>query len=234
MKVYCLSAFKHSGKDMIAQYLVESFNATRVSFADPLKDLASDEYGVNRDFFDDPARKESPILDMPVDPQDGFTKMVSEFMAKEFRTFHGKQPLGFEYLNNTFFGVIQGELEPILVPLYHTPRSLAILKGSTNRVVRSNYWVQKAIKTIKDDHEVIGQEVFVISDMRYKSEIAQLKEAFGDDAVTIRINRFDTSPSSDPSELDLVGVKHDYEIENKTTKEEAQRQMGVIVLKDIE
>jgi len=147
MRIYCLSAFKGSGKDLLASYLVESFGAIRVSFADPLKDMASAEFGVDRDAFDDPDRKESPLLNFSVDPQDGFTKIVCEFMVKEFRTFDGKQPLGFEYVNGTFFGVIQGELKPILVPLYHTPRSLAILKGSTNRVVRSNYWVQKAIKT---------------------------------------------------------------------------------------
>ncbi len=233
MKVYALSGFKGSGKDSLASYLMKNFNAWRVSFADPLKDMASLEYGVDRGAFDDPDRKEAPILSLPLDPQDLFTRMVSEFMVKEFRTSTGASVQEFGYVGGKFYGLVD-DWGPKPVKLFHTPRSLAILKGSTNRVVRSNFWVQKAISEIKDRYEDLTSETFVISDLRYNSEIGQLREAFGNDLTTIRINRFEKSPSSDPSEMDLVGVKHDYEIDNTGTLAEAERQMGVIALKDVE
>jgi hypothetical protein len=62
--------------------------------------------------------------------------------------------------------------------------------------------------------------IVVISDLRYKSESQQLTTAFGDELTTIRINRFETSSSKDPSELDLVDCPHDFVVENKGTREE--------------
>jgi hypothetical protein len=207
--IICFSGLKGSGKDTLAAYLIEKYKAVRVSFADPLKDLVAEEYGIDRASLDDPNRKEKPILTLPVEPKDAFTRMVAEFMYKEFAFADGKKANGFFYFGESFMGnrTDLGNQE-----LYHTPRSLAILKGSTNRVVRSDFWVQKACDAIQDNLD--KGSLVVISDLRYKSEMAQLTERFGKEVVFVRINRHKESTSMDPSEMDLVDSKFDYYIDN--------------------
>jgi hypothetical protein len=112
-------------------------------------------------------------------------------------------------------------------PLFHTPRSLAILKGSTNRVADPNYWTNKAFSIIKKNAD--KGKLVVVTDLRYKSEMAQLIERFGKEAVFVRINRFDSSPSQDPSEMDLVGSKFDFYLDNTGTLEETYIQIEQMV-----
>lgn len=224
MKVLAISGWKQGGKDTSAEYLIEKYGATRVSFADPLKDLAAAEYDIPREAFDRPELKEQPILHMPVDPQDKFSKMLSEFMIKEFRTSSGEQPIGFYYNEHgMFLGYMGGQYE-LKSTVYWTPRALAILKGSGNRAVRSDFWVSQAAKMAKERGGVV-----VISDLRYKSEMNQLQAIFGGDLVTIRVQRHDTSPSTDPSERDLDDAKFDYWIQNRGTKEDLYAQLNDIM-----
>src|SRR5665213_2295924 len=100
--IICLSGFKQSGKDTCADYLIKNHKAIRVALADPLKDMVAEEYGIDRASLDDPNRKESPILTMPVEPKDGFSRMIAEFMVKEFRTAGGLQYSDFIYYNGEF------------------------------------------------------------------------------------------------------------------------------------
>jgi len=65
-----------------------------------------------------------------------------------------------------------------------------------------------------------GQQHFVISDLRYNSELTQLRQAFGKDLVTVRVNRFDDCPSQDASERDLDNGTFDVIIENRGTLEQ--------------
>lgn len=197
--IIMISAWKGSGKDTAADYLVKEFGFKRLGFADPLKDLCSSLFNVKRRMFDDAADKESPIMYMPVQAKDGFSKNVTDFMAKEFKT------------GSAF------ESEK-----YWTPRALAILVGSTMRSVNPDFWVEKAISQCQP-----GQK-YVISDCRYKNEIESVKRA-GANVITVRINRFDTSPSDDPSERDLDDYKFDVVINNKGTVTELQQAIKAVV-----
>ena len=107
--VICFGGFKGSGKDSLANYLIEKHNAVRVALADPLKDTVSDMFGIDRISLDDPKRKESPILTMPVDPKDDFSKMIAKFMFKEFRTADGTQPDDFGFSDGKFVGIIDAK-----------------------------------------------------------------------------------------------------------------------------
>ena len=217
MKVLAISGWKGSGKDTLAYYLV-SKGATRVSFADPLKDMVAEEYGIDRVSLDEPALKEKPILSMPVDPKDAYSRMIAEFLVKEFRTSGGLQAANFVYQGEDYYGDTRTGYG--ICRLYWTPRALAILKGSTNRSVRSNYWVQKAIEKVKKSDGLV-----VISDLRYRSEMDQLRQAFGSEVSFVRVERFDVSPSNDPSERDLDGSEFDYRINNRASKENAFQQL---------
>ena len=230
MKVLALSGWKKSGKDTCASYLIDNYDAVRVSFADPLKDMVAAEYGINRSWLDDPEKKEAPLLGLPVNPQDRFSLMIAEFMVKEFRTGGGSQADFFCPSKNKGAFVDQfGGGQTDYLQLYWTPRALAILKGSGNRSVDSSYWVKKAVQQVKDVNKHSTQPYIVISDLRFKSEMAQLKDAFGSDVVFLRVQRFDSSPSSDPSERDLDDTQFDFYVDNKTTKENAFSQLDVIL-----
>jgi len=227
MKILAISGWKKSGKDSLTDYLVGKYNADRVSFAGPLKDkVASDFTEVTRSHCDDQEFKEKPILNLPVEVRDGFGKHLAKFMFKEFRSEDGQIANFFcEELNE---GVFYLDSVPLYKKLYHTHRSLCILEGSVKRSVKSSYWVEQAIKQIIN-YSTGELGIKVITDMRYKSEADQLKEVFGKELVTIRINRFSTSPSSDPSERDMDDYKFDYVIENKGTLTEFYAKIDAIV-----
>lgn len=226
MKLLVFSGFKQSGKDTLANYMIDSHGFQRVAFADPLKDMVADKFDIPRASMDDPERKEAPLHNLPVAPQDPYSLMITKAMFKEFRTRHGKQVDDFyhgEALEG-FTGIIGRDLHR----LYWTPRALCILEGSTNRAVDSSYWVKQAIKRI-EMAELLGVNGIVISDLRYQSEMSQIRTAFGDKATFVRINRFKDSPSSDPSEMNLVDTPHDFEIDNTGEKEAAFGQLESIL-----
>lgn len=104
-----------------------------------------------------------------------------------------------------------------------TPRALAILEGSAKRSVDVSYWVCRAL--------VNGStEDLVISDWRYRSELKQVRDLFDGNVITVRINRFDSSPSNDPSERDLDSADFDWTINNRGTREELFRVLGQIMV----
>jgi hypothetical protein len=211
MGVICFSGWKGSGKDECAKYLIENHNASRVALADPLKDSVAFEFSIARTSLDDPKLKESPILHLPVDPKDAYSKMIAEFLFREFRNKDGKQPTDFGYWNRAFQGTFSAD-EP--GQLYWTPRALAILKGSTNRSVTSSYWTEQAFGDMEAKLKENPNSLITVTDVRYRSELAQFKERFGDKVVFARVNRFNESPSQDPSERDLDGAKFDFYVDN--------------------
>lgn len=197
-KIIALSGWKQSGKDTVANYLVENAGYIRLGFADILKDMVAEQYKIPRTWCDNPEYKELPLDKYRINPQDGFSQMIADFMQKEFKEFGGHK--------------------------YWTPRALCILEGSIKQSVNSGYWVQKVVDYIKEFSEAHSNtpEIckFVISDLRYRSEVDQLREAFGDKLLTCRINRFEDSPSNDPSERDLDKHEFDSSINNIGTLEE--------------
>lgn len=210
MKVIAVSGWKRSGKDTLAEHLILKYAAKRVGFADPLKDTVAKQFDFDRAVMDSSDHKEKPILTLPVIASDGYTKHVISFLYKELRGPNGEVPLNFDFINNEIFGFngLNG------FRLYWTWRALCIQRGSSERVADSSYWVKQAIEKVN------SEQLTVISDTRYKSEMQQLKEAFGDNLVTIRVNRFDSSESEDPSERDLDNYDFDYVIKNTGTLEE--------------
>jgi hypothetical protein len=219
MKVIAISGWKRSGKDTSAEYLIKDYGYIRYGFADSLKDLVAEQYGIPRSYCDDPNFKEKPLLDYPVDTSDAFAEVIHRTLIKEFRTFEGDNP--YTDFDDWY------ELLSHKKPLFWTPRALCILEGSVKRSANNGFWVQKVIRDIKEQ----DARKAVISDLRYRSEVAQLREAFGDDLVTIRVNRFETSPSNDASERDLDKHEFDYTISNVGTVDDLQTELDIIMEK---
>lgn len=221
MKVVAVSGWAGSGKDTLANLLIEKYGFKRIGFADPLKDNVARDFNFDRASLDDQAQKNLPLLDMPVSLRDGFTKNLGSFMVREFRTKDGKickegKVVALDSLED-FYGVNEaGEIEK----LYWTRRALCILEGSTKRTADADYWVKRAMQNAKEN----GIELVVISDLRYKNELAGIKMSLDseDTLFTVRVNRFDNHPtnSTDPSERDLDDAEFDLTIENRASFEE--------------
>lgn len=201
MKIIMISGWKRSGKDTSADYLVEKYGFERISFAGPLKDMVAAEYGIPRSHCDDPEFKEKPILSLPAIGSDNFTKAFLQIIGPELKEINGVK--------------------------YWTPRALCISKGSTNRSVRSDYWVKRAVEEMQKNPE----KTYIISDVRYKTEMNQVIEFAGkENVISIRINRFETNPSQDASEIDLDDYnKFDHIISNRAGLDMLYRSLDSIV-----
>lgn len=232
MIVIGLSGWKGSGKDTAANHMINEYSYTRVAFADSLKKMTAKTYNLPLNCFFDQKLKEVPLMQYPVEITDDFTKMVIDFLAKEFRTKDGRQAdcLTISKENQTI-GLIfhDGIKEPEEVELFWTPRALLILEGSVKRSVTSDFWVQQTIDDILNIHRERAIDRFVVTDMRYRSEMEQLEHEFGDSFVSCRIKRHDESPSVDPSERDLDNTEMDYILSNRDTIEKLERQVDDLV-----
>jgi hypothetical protein len=167
-------------------------------------------------------------MQYPVYCKDKFSEHVNSFLYREFRTAQGLIPTNFHVGEDSrMMTMVNGEN----YGLYSTIRSLCILEGSTKRSADPDYWVTKAINESRKS----GSSHIVIADLRYRSEISAVKLALGpnDKLVTIRINRFDSTPSSDPSENDLNNAEFDYYVQNKTTEEEFLNKILEIGAKEV-
>lgn len=233
MKVIAISGWKRSGKDTAAERLIKEHNFCRIAFADPLKDMVASEYDIPREYCDDPTCKEAPLEQYPVMPKDNFSLNLAKMMYKEFRTLEGIPPSEY-YIDasGAFVGLIGNQSKQ----LYWTPRALCILKGSSNRAVDSNYWVNNALEYIHNEMNDPScnssghwHEGVVISDLRYRSEIELLKQSLGKNLICVRVNRFDICQSEDPSERDLDNFKFDVVLENKSSLEEFLEKVDKLV-----
>lgn len=94
---------------------------------------------------------------------------------------------------------------------YWTPRALCILEGSMKRAVSSGHWMRKAIEAIR----MISDGRYVISDMRYVSEADSLRALLPrEELLLMRINRFESIDTQDPSERDLDDYRFDVTMGN--------------------
>ena len=199
MVVLGVSGWKKSGKDTLADFLINKEGYERVAFADVLKEITAETYGLDKNIFYNQSVKEAPIKSLPVNPKDEFTKTIANFMEKEFRTEDGK------------IGCILSDR------LYWTPRALLILEGSIKRAVNCDFWVQKTFNKIQEIQKNENKYRFVITDLRYKNEMESLVDIFGDRFVSCRVNRFETVDSTDPSERDLDEAEFDFTIGNRSS-----------------
>lgn len=130
-------------------------------------------------------------------------------------------------LTDPFSEKVHSMLSAELQSGFWTPRALCILEGSIKRSVHSNYWVQSVVDQILRDSI---DSKFVISDMRYKSEVDTLSLMLPPVSLTtLRINRFDNVGTQDPSERNLDHHIFDMYIGNSGTKEELYAQVDYVI-----
>lgn len=169
----------------------------------------------------------------------GFTKLsfaakLKDMVARDYRiprewlddTTRKEMPLA-QYPvipGDSFSASLQEKLQAELISGYWTPRALCILEGSAKRAVHSNYWVQSIVSEIMAD---TSDSDFVISDLRYQTEADTLKLLLPG-ITLVRIQRFDSIGTLDPSERDLDNYKFNYTLENRRTVDELYNQISNI------
>lgn len=116
---------------------------------------------------------------------------------------------------DAFSSVIHQLLQEELKQGYWTPRALLILEGSIKRAVTSEYWVRRIIEEIVANPD----QNYVISDMRYRSELEQLQN-YLDTVTTVRIQRWERIDTLDPSERDLDYTPHKHQLFNTDISKE--------------
>ena len=227
-KVVAISGWSKSGKDTSADYLISN-GYKRVAFADVLKEMVAEQYGISLQSCHNQELKEKPLEQYPVVPKDAFSLEIAKLLFKEFRAIDGRRATeSFIDPSGAFMGHIYDKAGGAIVQLYWTPRALCILEGSIKRSVDSSYWVGRAIQKI--DAAIREGRNVVISDLRYRSETNQLRQAFNKNLTTVRINRFDSTPSTDASENDLNNAAFDVIIENRGTLDDLMFKLDMEIL----
>lgn len=226
--IVALSGWAKSGKDTLANHLIDKKKAKKISFAEPLKARVSDDFNLSSDYMHNQDKKEVPLYDIPVEPKDQFSLMIAKYLVKEFRSWTGQIAETWFYGQTEssdekkFLGILKDGKK---VKLFWTPRAMMIVEGSTKRSIDCNFWVKKAIEKAEKNG------LFVIADLRYKSELDGIANTINpeDKLITIRVNRFESTQSQDSSERDLDDATFDYVIENKGSLEEYMEKINNIL-----
>ena len=95
-----------------------------------------------------------------------------------------------------------------------TPRDLCIKVGKEYRDKDPDYWIKEVFKKMEVQ---APPPRYVISDCRYPNELKQLREHFDsnpNNCLVIWIHRWDSPPSTDPSEISLSKDDCDIVLDN--------------------
>jgi hypothetical protein len=200
--VVIVSGWKKSGKDEMADRLVSLHGFTRLSFAKGLKDQVAHRYGIERSHCDDQAFKEKPLMNYPVQLDDRIVAFLMPDMSEHYK-----------------------EVNSVL---YHTPRSIMILEGTFyGRAVDKNIWANTVARQIKSSES----NRIVISDCRFPNELGVVDGVPGITVIDVRVNRFDTTSATDPSERSLDDHKFGIVLDNKGTLKEYHDKIDLLVSK---
>lgn len=123
---------------------------------------------------------------------------------------------------DSFASKIQEMLRTELKSGFWTPRALCILEGSIKRSVYSNYWVASVLSEVQANPD----KKYVITDMRYRTEADTIKILMPNTKM-IRINRFSSIETEDPSERDLDNYPFDLVLNNAGGIGDLQHQVDI-------
>lgn len=151
-------------------------------------------------------------------------KIPREYMDS---STHKEMPLhNYPAISTDAFSIqIHEMLKSELSSGFWTPRAVLILEGSIKRAVNSNFWVRSVASEILSAPSNIN---YVISDMRYKSEADTLRILLPS-LITMRLDRFDSIDTQDPSERDLDDYKFDIQLGNRGTVTDLQTTLGHVI-----
>jgi hypothetical protein len=188
---------KGAGKDTAALALIKD-GFKRVSFADPLKELARMAFGLNSELFINPEFKDVPLIKDNTTP---ITEKNIELLIECLNNLVGVNP---KLVNDiTAACVDKGS--------FSTPRELLQWLGTDlcREVVDKNIWLNIAKKEIAKHSNV------VVTDVRFKNEADLIRELGGSTIQIFRMGEsYNTPKDSHSSENDLTDHYADVTLTN--------------------
>jgi hypothetical protein len=124
--------------------------------------------------------------------------------------------------DQAIFSELKCHLAKVGDEYYWTPRALCILEGNTKRCVDPNYWVKKALNNINKDANI------VITDCRFPNEVETVN-FYSNSCHVVRVDRFDSTTSTDASERSMDNYSFDYIIKNKRDIEDLHEAIEVML-----
>jgi hypothetical protein len=161
MTIISVSGKKASGKDTLANLLVKKHGFTKISLADPLRDLCCKVFDIPMEWFLDRDKKDSS---MP---------STIELDYKQLDNIA-------DYVENNWGFVVTNEMREQMDLSYgvelETPRDILKFVGTEllRKHLRDDLWIVLALSRIKD----IGQKV-VVADVRFDNERDVFRRAGG-------------------------------------------------------
>lgn len=188
MTILALAGKAGVGKDTMAEVLVKKHGYTRISLADPLRDLCSRVFRMDRNMFLDHDKKDKEIDMVMLDYH--HIDQIREIVQNEWG-----YPISYDMREN---------MEEYYDEEFETPRDILRCIGTKllRNCIDRNIWIQLAMSKIQST----GPKV-VITDCRFENE----REAFAKcGALLILIKRNDDG-CSENHEHDL-GDEYDYDV----------------------
>lgn len=201
--IFGLVGKAQAGKDEFAKIAVEEFGATRVAFADAVKEEVADfldKHNVcweHRHLWGDGKDKEATLRMKHYDrPKRG--KLAA------FITAHGDYSNGYHYF---------------------TPRSLMQWWGTEYRRSKDpDYWVKRAADKMNSDG------IYVVTDVRFPNEVDML---LGKSSCLVSVVRPDAMNISNPTHASETSLsdytEFNYVVENNGTLEEYRNKVRVLL-----
>lgn len=206
-----------AGKDTTGDYLVKNYGYTKISYAEPLKDLVAPLYNINREDMDSKDGKLKPLLQLPAIMTNLFTLKLLKEVFKYLRTADGKgvktlSEIGTDRFDSKLY--ILDEEDPFHVEiLHHTPRSVLILEGCLKIAIDPYFWVQQAYEKLPKESPL----KVVVTDFRFPAEYYCTLEKYGKTSLIFPILIYNpevkTTPT-DVSQSSLISFTFDYKLEN--------------------
>jgi len=189
MSLISVSGKRGCGKDTLANLLVKKHGFTKISLADPLRDLCCKVFDIPMEWFLDRDKKDS---EMP-------SKIELDYKHLDNIT---------DYVENNWGFVITNEMRQNMDLSYgvelETPRDILKFVGTEllRKHLRDDLWIVLALTRIKE----IGQKV-VIADVRFDNERAVFSRAGG---TLLLIKRPDVE-SEDSHISENMGAEDQYD-----------------------
>ena len=147
---------------------------------------------------------------------------VGEYLVHRYNYFRIAMADALKTKVNSEFSIPPGYPKDLELPgSSQTPRDLYIKVGNFYRSIDTDFWI-KQLYFHPDTR-------YVITDLRFRSELLYLSNKFGYQVLTIRVDRFSESRIDDISEKDLDGVTMDYTLPNRGTIKELYKSIDQIM-----
>lgn len=196
-----------SGKDTVGDFLVEGHEFAHIKFAQPLRDVCSESFGIPPHYLEDPRFKDMSF--------NGEFKIDAE----DFKRF--TDTLGYKFTGSGEYASIE---KAMVGKEIKTPRELLQFIGTdvVRDLIDPNFWTHLAELKIKSWFDR-GESV-VVTDVRFENEVSVIKSLGG---KIVKLERDSELVDEHPAENQQLD--YDYLICNNGSKEELSLEVESIL-----